>query len=145
MAGRLALAYPEGESSPLGLGVSELDREIREALERAHAEDLGVSRARYRREPEPLPDHPGWGPLSFLQPATPWHLVGIGVLLWLLGRFLGRAAQAEVVVFVGVVLLTVGVLSLLVLPRPQPKRWRGRLIELDTSWRARLYRRIYRR
>ena len=146
MAGRCGLAYPEGESSQLGLGVSELDREIREALERAHAEDLGVPRARYRREPEPLPDHPDWGPLSFLQPATPWHLVGIGVLLWILGsRFLGRGTPAEVVTFVGVVLLTIGVMSLLFLPRSQAKRWRGRLIDLDTSWRGRLYRRIYRR
>jgi len=35
--------------------------------------------------------------------------------------------------------------SLFLLPREQPKRWRGRLITLDDSWRARLYRRIYRR
>ena len=59
--------------------MSELEKEVREALERAGADDLGVPRARHYREPEPLPDSPGWGPLSFLQPATPWHLVGIGV------------------------------------------------------------------
>jgi hypothetical protein len=43
-------------------------------------------------------------------------------------------------------LAIVGILSLLFLAHnAQPKRWRGRLIYLDDSWRARLYRRIYRR
>ena len=125
--------------------MSELEREVEEALERAHAEDLGVPRARYRREPEPLPDPPGWGPLSFLQPATPWHLVGIGALLFFLGRVLGRVALAEPLIVIGLALAAIGILSLVLLPRPQPKRWRGRLIELDSSWRARLYRRLYRR
>jgi hypothetical protein len=125
--------------------MSDLERDVREALERANADDLGVPRSRYRREPEPLPDPPGWGPLSFLQPATPWHLVGIGALLFFLGRMLGRAALAEPVATLGILLLVFGILSLLLLPRPQPKRWRGRLIDLDDSWRARLYRRIYRR
>ena len=126
--------------------MSELDREIREALERAHADDLGVPRSRFRREPDPLSDPPGWGPLSFLQPATPWHLVGVGALLFFVGRLLGRAALAEPLVIVGLVLLAIGILSLLLLPHgAQPKRWRGRLIELDTSWQARLYRRLYRR
>jgi hypothetical protein len=125
--------------------VSELEKEVREALERAGADDLGVPRSRYRREPEPLPDSPGWGPLSFLQPATPWHLVGIGALLWILGRFLGRAVLAEPLALLGIVLLSIGILSLIFLPRAQPKRWRGRLLDLDTSRRARLYRRLYRR
>ncbi len=128
-------------------GVSELDRDLDEALERAHADDLGVSRSRYRREPEPLPGSPGWGPLSFLQPATPWHLVAIGVLLLLVGRFMGRVALAgPVLLTVAAVLLAIAILSLLFLPRgAHPKRWRGRIVELDTSWQARLYRRIYRR
>ena len=125
--------------------MSNLEREVREALERGGADDLGAPRARHYREPQPMPDPPGWGPLSFLQPATPWHLVGIGVLLWLVGQMLGRAALARPLETIGLVLLAIGVLSLLLLPRPQPKRWRGRLIDLDTSWRARLYRRIYRR
>ncbi len=125
--------------------MSDLDRDLREALERARADDLGVPRARHYREPEPLPDARGWGPFSFLQPATPWHLVAIGALLFLIGRLLGRAAAAEPLVLLGGLLLAVGVLSLLLLPRVQPKRWRGRWIELDTSWRARLYRRIYKR
>jgi hypothetical protein len=125
--------------------VSNLDRDVREALERGRADDLGVPRPRYRREPEPLPDPPGWGPLSFLQPATPWHLVGVGALLFLIGRLLGRAALAEPLVLLGGALVAIGVLSLLFLPRTQPKRWRGRLITLDDSWRARLYRRLYKR
>jgi len=126
--------------------VSELDKEIHEALERAHADDLGVPRARYRREPEPLPDPPGWGPLSFLQPATPWHLIGIGAVLFLVSRVLGRAGMAEPMFLLAVVALAVGILSLILLPNGvQPKRWRGRIIELDDSWQARLYRRIYRR
>ncbi len=126
--------------------MSDLDRDLREALERARADDLGVPRARHYREPQPRPDPPGWGPLSFLQPATPWHLVGIGALLFLIGRLLGRAALAEPLVLLGGLLLAIGVLSLLFLPRnAQPKRWRGRLIDLDTSWQARLYRRIYKR
>jgi hypothetical protein len=125
--------------------VSELERDVREALDRANVDDLGVPRSRFRREPEPLPDPPSWGPLSFLQPATPWHLVGVGVLLFFVGRMLGRAALAEPLATIGIVLAAFGVLSLLLLPRPQLKRWRGRLIELDSSWRARLYRRIYRR
>jgi hypothetical protein len=126
--------------------VSDLDRDVQEALERARADDLGVPRARHYREPEPMPDSPGWGPLGFLQPATPWHLVGIGVLLFLVGRVLGRAALAGPLVFLGCALLVVGILSLVFLPHGvQPKRWRGKLIYLDDSWRARLYRRIYRR
>ena len=125
--------------------MSELDRDVREALERARADDLGIPRARHRREPEPLPDPPGWGPLSFLQPATPWHLIGVGILLFFVGRLLGRAALAEPLVLLGGALLAIGVLSLLFLRRSQPKRWRGRLVDLDESWQARLYRRIYRR
>ena len=125
--------------------MSELDRDVREALERARSDDLGVPRSRHYREPDPLPDPPGWGPLSFLQPATPWHLAGIGALLFIVGRLLGRAALAEPLVLLGGLLVVIGILSLLLLPRPQPKRWRGRLIELDTSWRAQLYRRIYKR
>ena len=125
--------------------MSDLDREIREALERARADDLGKQRARHYREPEPLPDHYDWGPLSFLQPATPWHLVGIGALLWFVGQMFRRTTIAEPLVILGVVLLVIGVLSLILLPRPQPKRWRGRLIDFDDSWRSRIYRRIYRR
>lgn len=125
--------------------MSRLDREVNDALQRAQADDLGRPRARFAREPEPLPDAPGWGVLSFLQPATPWHLVGIGVALAILGRVLGRLPLAGPVMVLGILLLVVGVLSLIVLPREQPKRWRGRLITLDDSWRAHLYRRIYRR
>jgi hypothetical protein len=125
--------------------MSRLDREVNDALQRAQAEDLGRPRARFAREPEPLPDSPGWGPLSFLQPATPWHLVGIGVLLAIVARFLGRAPAAGLLLYLGFALLVVGLLSLLLLRREQPKRWRGRLITLDDSWQARLYRRIYRR
>ena len=125
--------------------MSELEREVREALERAGADELGTPRARHYREPQPMPDPPGWGPLSFLQPATPWHLVGIGALLWIVGSMLGRAALARPLETFGLILVVIGVLSLILLPRPQLKRWRGRLIELDTSWRARLYHRIYKR
>src|SRR5690242_932412 len=120
--------------------MSRLDRDVNDALHRAQAEDLGQPRARFAREPEPLPDPPGWGPLSILQPATPWHLVGIGVALALLARFLGRVPIATPLLYVGVLLLVVGVLSLIVLRREQPKRWRGRLITLDDSWQAQLYR-----
>ena len=56
-----------------------------------------------------------------------------------------RAALAEPLALLGGLLVLIGILSLLFLPRVQPKRWRGRLIELDTSWRARLYRRLYKR
>ena len=125
--------------------MSWLDREVNEVLQRAQANDLGRPRARFAREPEPLPDSPGWGALSFLQPATPWHLIGIGVLLAVVGRFLGRMPLAAPLFYIGIVLLAVGVVSLILLPREQPKRWRGRLITLDDSWRARLYRQIYRR
>jgi hypothetical protein len=125
--------------------MSRLDREVNDALQRAQADDLGRPRARFAREPEPLPTSPGWGPLTFLQPATPWHLVGIGLGLAILGRFLGRMPLAAPLVYLGILLLIVGVLSLLLLPRERPKRWRGRLITLDDSWRAQLYRRIYRR
>jgi hypothetical protein len=125
--------------------MSRLDRDLKDALERAQAEDLGRPRARFAREPEPLPAPPDWGPLSFLQPATPWHLVGVGLALAILGRFLGRVPIAVLLVYVGLLLLAIGIASLIFLPRGQPKRWRGRLITLNDSWRARLYRRIYRR
>ena len=125
--------------------MSRLDRDVNDALQKAQAEDLGQPRARFAREPEPLPDPPGWGRLSFLQPATPWHLIGIGVALAILGRFLGRVPIATLLIYVGVLLLVVGVLSLIVLRREQPKRWRGRLITLDDSWQTQVYRRIYRR
>lgn len=125
--------------------MSRLDREVDEVLQRAQANDLGRPRARFAREPEPLPDSPGWGVLSFLQPATPWHLIGIGALLAVVGRLLGRAPVAAPLFYIGIVLLAVGLISLVLLPREQPKRWRGRLITLDDSWRARLYRQIYRR
>ena len=125
--------------------MSNLEREVREALERGGADDLGTPRARHYREPQPMPDPSGWGPLSFLQPATPWHLVGIGALLWFVGQMLRRAPLAGPLEILGLILLAIGILSLVLLPRSQPKRWRGRLIDLDTSWRARLYRRIYRR
>jgi hypothetical protein len=125
--------------------MSRLDREVNDALQRAQADDLGQPRSRFVREPEPLPDGPGWGALSFLQPATPWHLVGIGAVLALAGRFLGRVPVAGLLLYLGVALLVFGILSLIVLHREQPKRWRGRLITLDESWQARVYRRIYRR
>ena len=125
--------------------MSQIDRDLEDALKRAQAEDLGRMRARHYREPEPLTSRPAWGPLSFLQPATPWHLVGIGVLLFLLGRFLGRAAMAGPLVFAGALVVAVGLVSLLILRPPTVKRWRGRLLELDTSWQTRLYHRIYRR
>lgn len=125
--------------------MSRLDRDLNDALERAQADDLGRPRARFAREPEPLPDPPDWGVLSFLQPATPWHLVGIGLVLAIVGRFLGRAPIGSPLLYIGLILLAVGIVSLFLLPREQPKRWRGRLIVLDDSWRARLYRRIYRR
>ncbi|MCC6177068.1 MAG: hypothetical protein IT305_17300 [Chloroflexi bacterium] len=125
--------------------MSQLDRDIKDALERAQANDLGQRRARFRREPEPLPEPTGWGPFSILQPPTPWHVVGVGVALLIVGRLLGRAPLASPLVYLGLALLVLGILSLLLLPRAQPKRWRGRLITLDDSWRARVYRRIYRR
>jgi hypothetical protein len=125
--------------------MSRLDREVNDALQRAQADDLGQPRARFVREPEPLPDSAGWGALSFLQPATPWHLVGIGVALALVGRLIGRVPLAGLLLYVGVALLVIGVASLLVLHREQPKRWRGRLIVTDEGWQASLYRRIYRR
>jgi hypothetical protein len=125
--------------------MSRLDREVNDALLRAQAEDLGRPRTHFAREPEPLPDPQGWGPLSFLQPPTPWHLVGIGVVLLIVGRLIGRVPLAGLLLYLGVALLVVGILSLIVLRREQPKRWRGRLITLDDSWQARLYRRIYRR
>jgi len=125
--------------------VSQIDRDVQDALQRAESGDLGRMRARHYREPEPLTARSGWGPLGFLQPATPWHLTGLGALLFILGRFLGRAALAGPLVFAGALLVAVGVLSLIVLRPPTVKRWRGRLIELDTSWRTRLYYRLYRR
>lgn len=125
--------------------MSRLDREVNDALQRAQAEDLGRPRARFAREPEPLPDSQGWGRLSFLQPPTPWWPVGIGVLLLLAARFFGRAPAAGLLLYLGIALLVFGVLSLVLLRREQPKRWRGRLITLDDTWQARLYRRIYRR
>ena len=125
--------------------MSRLDRDVHDALERAQADDLGQPRARFAREPEPLPDPPGWGRLSFLQPPTPWHLIGIGVVLAIVGRFLGRMPIASPLIYLGLLLIVVGVLSLIVLRREQPKRWRGRLITLDDSWQAQVYRRIYRR
>lgn len=133
--------------------MSQLDKEVQEALERARAEELGKNRPGrqpeppptfYRREWEPLPDG-GWGPLSFLQPPTPWHLVGLGALLWFIGRWLGRAALGDPLETLGLVLLAIGGLSLILLPRAQPKRWRGRLITTDDSWRAKLYRLLYKR
>jgi hypothetical protein len=125
--------------------MSRLDRELNDALQRAQADDLGRPRSHFAREPEPLPPPPDWGPLRFLQPATPWHLVGIGVLLAIVGRLLGRVPLATPLIYLGILLLAIGLVSLILLPREQPKRWRGRLITLDDSWRARLYRRIYRR
>lgn len=125
--------------------MSELDRDVKEALARARADDLGVPRSRHYREPEPLPDAPGWGPLGLLQPATPWHLLGVGALLFFVGRLLGRAAAAEPLIVLGGVLMGIAVLSLVFLPRVRPKRWRGRLITTDDSWRADLYRRLYKR
>ena len=124
--------------------MSQIDRDVQEALQRAQAEDLGRMRARHYREPEPM-TRSDWGPLSVLQPATPWHLVGIGVLLFIIGRLLGRAALAGPLELLGAVLVAIGVLSLIVLRPPTVKRWRGRLIEMDGSWRTRAYRRIYRR
>lgn len=125
--------------------MSRLDREVNDALQRAQADDLGRPRSRFAREPEPLADGPGWGRFSFLQPPTPWHLVGVGAALALAGRLLGRMPLALPLFYVGVLLIVVGLLSLLLLRREQPKRWRGRLITLDDSWQTRLYRRIYRR
>jgi hypothetical protein len=58
---------------------------------------------------------------------------------------MGRVPLAAPVLYVGVALLVVGILSLIVLRREQPKRWRGRLITLDESWQAKLYRWLYRR
>ncbi len=124
--------------------MSQIDRDVQDALQRAQAEDLGKLRARHYREPEPVTQS-DWGPLSIVQPATPWHLLGIGVLLFIVGRLLGRAALAGPLELLGAALVVVGVLSLIVLRPPTVKRWRGRLIELDGSWRTRAYRSLYRR
>jgi hypothetical protein len=124
--------------------VSQIDRDVQDALQRAQAEDLGKIRARHYREPEPL-TRSDWGLLSILQPATPWHLLGLGVLLFIVGRLLGRAVLAGPLELLGAVLIVVAVLSLVVLRPPAVKRWRGRLIEMEGSWRTRAYRRIYRR
>ena len=124
--------------------MSQIDRDVQDALQRAQAEDLGRLRARHYREPEPV-TVTGWGPLSIVQPATPWHVLGLGVLLFIIGRLLGRAAPAVPLEMLGIVLVVVGVLSLIVLRPPTVKRWRGRLIEMDGSWRTRAYRRLYRR
>ena len=124
--------------------MSQIDRDVQEALQRAQAEDLGRRRARHYREPEPL-TRTDWGPLRFLQPATPWHLLGIGVLLFIAGRLLGRAAAAGPLELLGAALVVAAVLSLIVLRPPTVKRWRGRLIEMDGSWRSQVYQRIYRR
>ena len=127
--------------------MSDLERDIREALERGQADELGKQRpTRYRREPDPLPDTPTWGPVDFLRPATPMHLLGLGAMLWLLGQLFRRAPIAEPLVLVGLVLVAIAILSLVLLPHGvQPKRWRGRLITVDESWRARLYRWLYKR
>src|SRR5690242_9186916 len=65
-----AWTVPSGGASagPPGgrISMSRLDREVNDALQRAQADDLGRPRARFAREPEPLPDPVGWGPLSFL-------------------------------------------------------------------------------
>lgn len=124
--------------------MSQIDRDVQDALQRAQVEDLGKLRSRHYREPEPL-TRSDWGPLSILQPATPWHLIGIGVVLFIVGRLLGRAAMAGPLGLLGAALVVVGVISLIVLRPPTVKRWRGRLIEMDGSWRTRAYRRIYRR
>ena len=124
--------------------MSQIDRDVQDALQRAQAEDLGKIRARHYREPEPL-TRSDWGPLSILQPATPWHLLGFGALLFIVGRLLGRAALAGPLELLGAALIVVSVLSLVVLRPPAVKRWRGRLIEMEGSWRTRAYRRIYRR
>ena len=124
--------------------MSQIDRDVQDALQRAQAEDLGRLRARHYREPEPV-TVAGWGPLSIVQPATPWHVLGLGVLLFIIGRLLGRAAPAVPLEMLGIVLVVIGVLSLIVLRPPTVKRWRGRLIEMDGSWRTRAYRRLYRR
>ena len=125
--------------------MSQIDRDVQDALQRAEADDLGRMRARHYRETEPLTNRSGWGLLGFLQPATPWHLIGLGALLFIVGRFMGRAAMAGPLAVAGALLVVIAVLSLIVLRPPTVKRWRGRLVELDTSWRTRLYHRLYRR
>lgn len=127
--------------------MSRLDDEIRDALRRARADELDQSRTRFRREPEPVIQRYDWGPLGFLKPATPWHLIAAGIFIYLLGRavFIGTALAGPAVLL-GVALAVIGILSLIILPRgAQPKRWRGRLISTDQSWRAELYRWLYRR
>src|SRR4051794_37357513 len=101
--------------------MSRLDREVNDVLKRAQAEDLGRPRARFAREPEPL-HYQDWGPLSFLQPSTPWHVAGIGLALVILGRVLGRMPVATSLFYLGAVLLVLGIISLVLLPREQPKR-----------------------
>src|SRR3954464_9129391 len=113
--------------------MSRLDREGEDVLQRAQGKHPGQPRTRLPREPEPLADPVGWGPLSFLQPATPRHLIGIGAVLAIVGRLLGRVPPAGLLLYLGVGLLVFGILSLIVLHREPPKRWRGRLITLDSS------------
>ena len=125
--------------------MSNLDRELREALERGRADELGQPRRQHYRDAEPSWDRYSWGAIDFLKPATPWHLAGLGAVLFLVGRFLLRSSYGQPVETLGVVVVVFALLSLAALPRSQPKRWRGRLIELDESWRGRAYRWLFRK
>jgi hypothetical protein len=125
--------------------MSQLDRDVRDALASAKADDLGHPQRQFYREPEPLRTEYSWGALGFLKPATPWHLAGVGLVLLIVGRLFLRAAYGDPLVLAGAVLIVVALLSAIVLKPSPPKRWRGRLITLDDSWRARTYRRLYRR
>lgn|GEM_PF-2276809 len=114
----------------------ELD--IEDALRRAGADQLPTApRPRLRPPGASLPD---W------RPRSPGQVVLVGGLLLLLAYLRVVGPLTAICFQVGLFLLAFGLVTWLLRPRNSETYWRGQRIDLGqtASWRARLYRAVYR-
>ena len=119
----------------------ELRKQIEDALARGHAERLPRDAPPPRRRPLPGPRLPD------VRPRTPKELLLIGALAALVGWMFGPLIPfGRKVLFVGLALVAVSLLSMLIRPQGRAQHyWRGQPVELPPeSWTDRLYRLLYR-
>ena len=117
----------------------DLRREIDDALARGQADRLPSEPVRRPPPRRPAASLPDW------RPRKPSQLLLVGALAALVGWMLPVPFRQEVL-WIGLALAAVALLSMLLRPQGRTQRyWRGRPVDLPAeSWTDRLYRLLYR-
>src|SRR4051812_46249882 len=114
----------------------ELRKDIEDALARGHVERLPRDAPPPRPRPAPTPRLPD------ARPRTPKDLLLVGALAALVGWMFPTVIPfARQILFVGLAMVAVALLSMLIRPQGRPQHyWRGRPVDLPAeSWTDRLY------